>query len=86
MIKLQIKSINNYNYILQSTNEDTYKLNIGFINIDKKPTVGDYLYLTDDVVLENNMYTYGPIYNQYKDDIIKVETQNDIYYLQRYYG
>ena len=86
MLRLKIKSINNYNYVLESDNKDIYKINIGFINTEDIPTIGDYLYLTNDVVEEKNMYTYGPIYDNSKDDIIKVEAKNKIFYLQRYYG
>ena len=91
MIKLLIKSIEPYAYILSNGNND-YRLHLEFLGLEKKPTVGDYLYLPENIVNELNNYTFGLIGGIYakkkdiKDDIIKVVGNDYEYYLQRYYG
>ena len=50
------------------------------------PQVGDYLTLPEEIIEEENIYTFGDIYDKNQDDIIKVERNNNVIYLQRYYG
>ena len=77
MIKLSIKSIEPYAYILENDQKE-YRMHLNFKGIEKKPKVGDY--------------TFGLIGGVYakkkdiKDDIIKIVGQDYEYYLQRYYG
>lgn len=91
MIKLLIKSVEPYAYILSSEDKE-YRLHLEFLGLEKKPTVGDYLYLPENIINEPNNYTFGLIGGIYakkkdiKDDIIKVVGNDYEYYLQRYYG
>ena len=91
MIKLLIKSIEPYAYIL-SDNTKEYRVHLEFLGLEKKPEVGYYLYLPENIVNEQNNYTFGLIGGIYakkkdiKDDIIKVVGKDYEYYLQRYYG
>ena len=91
MIKLLIKSIEPYAYIL-SDNTKEYRVHLEFLGLEKKPEVGDYLYLPENIINEPNNYTFGligGIYANKKDikvDIIKVVGKDYEYYLQRYYG
>lgn len=91
MIKLLIKSIEPYAYILSDGSND-YRLHLEFLDLEKKPTIGDYLYLPENIVKEPNNYTFGLIGGLFakkkdiKDDIIKVVGKDYEYYLQRYYG
>ena len=91
MIKLLIKSIEPYAYIL-SDNTKEYRVHLEFLGLEKKPEVGDYLYLSENMINELNNYTFGLIGGIYakkkdiKDDIIKVVGKDYEYYLQRYYG
>lgn len=91
MIKLLIKSIEPYAYILSGEDKE-YRLHLEFLGLEKKPTVGDYLYLPENIINEQNNYTFGLIGGIYakkkdiKDDIIKVVGNDYEYYLQRYYG
>ena len=91
MIKLLIKSIEPYAYIL-SDNTKEYRVHLEFLGLEKKPEVGDYLYLPENIINEPNNYTFGLIGGIYtkkkdiKDDIIKVVGKDYEYYLQRYYG
>ena len=87
MIKLLIKSIEPYAYIL-SDNTKEYRVHLEFLDLE----VGDYLYLSENIINEPNNYTFGLIGGIYakkkdiKDDIIKVVGKDYEYYLQRYYG
>ena len=91
MIKLSIKSIEPYAYILENDQKE-YRMHLNFKGIEKKPKVGDYLYMSDNLVVELGDYTFGLIggvYSKKKDikyDIIKIVGQDYEYYLQRYYG
>ncbi len=86
MIKLEILNINNYDYELLSEEGNKYILNIGFIDVECLPQVGDYIYVYEELLKDKNIYTFGPIYNSKGKDIIKITTDNVEYYLQRYYG
>ena len=91
MIKLSIKSIEPYAYILENDQKE-YRMHLNFKGIEKQPKVGDYLYMPDNLVVELGDYTFGLIGGVYakkkdiKDDIIKIVGQDYEYYLQRYYG
>lgn len=91
MIKLRIKSIEPYAYILESSTKE-YRMHLEFRNLEKKPQVGDYIYMPDSLVIELGDYAFGLIGGLYakkkdiKDDIIKIIGPDYEYYLQRYYG
>lgn len=91
MIKLKVHRIEKYDYILE-TNNKTYKVNIEFLG-DKKPTIDNIIYLPQKIIEEKNLYTYGPLNGKYckniditEEELLKVITPNEEYYLQRYYG
>lgn len=46
MIKLKIINIDGYIYNLKDTKENNYTLNLEFFDIDKKPQIGDYIYMS----------------------------------------
>ena len=50
MIKLSIKSIEPYAYILENDQKE-YRMHLNFKGIEKKPKVGDYLYMSDNLVV-----------------------------------
>ncbi len=95
MIKLIIEDIVDYDYFLKDKEDNKYRFNIQFYDLDTKPKVGDSLFvhekLLDDV---NCVFSFGPIDGKYGKDII---SSNDIdivvlviddkkIYLKRYYG
>lgn len=91
MIKLKIIGIEEYNYILENNN-NTCNLNIEFLG-DKIPTINDIIYINEKILKEKNLYVYGPLNSKYsrninvtEEELIKVITPNEEYYLQRYYG
>ena len=84
MKKVRVKSIDGYNYVLEDSDK-TYILNIEFY--DTEVIVGDYIYISDTVLNEDNVFSFGPINRVCKDeDIIKLVHNNEEIYLQRYYG
>ncbi len=65
--------------------DKTYIKNIEFVGYIFN--VGDVLFLPDEVLEEDNIYTYGKIVDG-KDvkNLIKVVSNGVDYYLERYYG
>ena len=88
MIKTEIISINNYDYVL-SDGIDNYNLNLEFYDLDNKLNIGDIIYIPKELLKDNNIYTYGKINKDKKendDEYIKIISNNKEIYLQRYYG
>ena len=86
MYRVVIINIDEYTFTLQDSNNKNYIKVIEFMNTKYIPQVGDYLTLPEDVLDEENIYAYGDIYDNNQDDIIKVERNDHVIYLQRYYG
>lgn len=86
MYRLAIINIDDFIFTLQDNDNNIYKKAIHFINTKYLPKLGDFITIQEDILNENNIYTFGNIYDKTKDDIIKIETSNNVLYLQRYYG
>ena len=89
MKKLKIVETNNYNYLLNTEEGEVFFINIDFIDVDKKPGVGDYIFLPDNILNNKNIYTYGKVINDIntkEEDMIKVIVDDQEIYLERYYG
>ena len=88
MIKLTIKSKDNYsNYVLEGNNE-TYEVNINFMNVEL-PAIGDYLYIPEKVLKEKVSLNYGIIENSNnidEEELMVIVKNNNKIYLQRFYG
>ena len=91
MLKSKIIKIDNTNYTLEINNK-TYNINIIFYG-EKKPKIKEIIYIPDKILNEINIYSYGPLKSKYsindntkEEEFIKVITQQEEYYLQRYYG
>ncbi len=87
MKKVVIKEIDGYNYTLVNNNKE-YVKNIEFYDT-YKPVVGDIIYISDNILNETNLYSFGEIYdpkNYSNDDIIKVISKDKEYYFQRRFG
>ena len=86
--KLRIINIDGYDYTLEDSRGNTIKKNIEFY-VENKPTIGSYIYMSEKVIKEKNIFAYGSI-NDYKnikeDEIIKIENNEEEVFLQRYYG
>ena len=88
MIKTEIISINNYDYILSDGN-NKYNLNLEFYDLDNKVNIGDIIYIPKKLLKNNGVYTYGKINDNKKENIneyLKIISNNKEIYLQRYYG
>ena len=93
MIKLTVLEINNYIYTLSSDNAQ-FTLNIEFVDIEQKVSANDIIYMDEEMIDENIVYTFGPLNSIYAattnletvKDIIILEANNERLYLQRYYG
>ena len=57
--------------------------------LENKPKINDYIYISKEVINENNVLQYGYIKdlnNINNNEIIKVVSSDNEYYYQRYYG
>lgn len=99
MIKLEILNINNYEYKLKDEKGNYYNLNLDFLDINKKPEIGDYMYVKEKFLDPNyegysTSYTFGSLENEYGKenivlddiDVIKIEIDKLEIYLKRLYG
>ena len=86
MKKVKVVNIQDkYVLTLEDTDKKRYRRNIEFYDIDIN--VGDYIYLSDQILEEDTLYTYGPIENKTDvEDLIKIIKDDKEIYLQRYYG
>lgn len=88
LIKLRIVDINEFDYTLELTNGEKIIKNINFY-VGNKLEVNNYIYMSEAIIKEKNIFQYGIIYDLKKiniNEIIKIETSEKEYYLQRYYG
>lgn len=93
MIKLKIIDIKDYDYVLEDINKKTYNLNIQFYGLNEKIKTNDYIYISQELLNEKNLYSFGPFNSIYgksvnlnEDEIIKIVTSKEEFYLKRYYG
>mgnify|MGYP003317186449 CR=1 FL=1 len=99
MIKLEIVSKNNYEYILEDKNGNKYIVNLEFLDISQKPEIGDYIYLNNELLNTkyegySTSYTLGNLENEYGKeniaiddiDVVKLVVKNVEIYLKRLYG
>lgn len=85
MKKLKVIKIDNYLYTLEDEERKIHTRNFEFL--DTKVDIGDYIYIDDNALEENNIYTYGKIEEKSDvEDYIKIIHNNNEIYLQRYYG
>ena len=90
MVRVKIVDIDGNIYRLEKDNV-IYKVHI-FLVSSKKLEIGDTLYISNKILIEKNLYTYGDINSKYSKNIdlaseyLKVIKKDEEYYLQRYYG
>ena len=99
MIKMEIVKKDNYIYELKDEKENKYTLNLDFFDIEESPKVGDYIYISAELLNPkyagySTSYTFGKLENKYGKenismndiDVIKVVTNNLEIYQKRLYG
>lgn len=64
MVKLIIMNIDKYMYNLKDTKENNYTLNLEFFDIEEKPKIGDYIYISAELLNPryegfSTSYTFG---------------------------
>ena len=87
MKKVLVESINNYNYALFDGKKEYIK-NIEIYS-DKKIKVNDTIYISEKILNDNNLFAFTDLFNDNiieTDDIIKIVSGKEEYYLQRQYG
>ncbi|MBP3461505.1 MAG: hypothetical protein J6K21_03740 [Bacilli bacterium] len=94
MKKLLIEKIENFHYYLKDK-QKKYVLLIEFYDLEEEPKEGDYVYLNEEILEnENIMYSFGPLDSKYGRKITE-EKDKDLFilnkngknvYLKRYYG
>ena len=87
MKKVKIIKIDNYNYTLYDGNK-MYIKNIEFYS-NHVPKVDDVIYISDKILNENNLMAFTDLFNDNlieSDDIIKIVSDKENYFLQRIYG
>lgn len=88
MKKVIIKQINGYNYILVDEDNNVYYKNIEFIS-KLKPKEKDIIYLSEKILDEDNLFTFADFNNRNnlkEEEIIKIISSDEKYYLIRHYG
>ena len=87
MKKVKVIKIDNYKYILSDENEAFIK-NIEIYS-RYKLHVNDIIYMSKKIIEDNNLLAFTDVFQDNIieiDDIIKVVSDEDKYYLQRIYG
>ena len=99
MLRLEIINKENYIYCLQDENGNKYTFNLEFLDIEKIPDMGDYIWFSSELLNSeyegySTMYVFGSLENKYGKenislddiDVIKLELNSDEIFLKRLYG
>ncbi len=95
MKKLLITKKDNYEYTLKDIENNEYQFNIEFYNIENNPEVGDYLFISEKILQENNAFlNFDSLESEYgrkiesanDDDIVALIVRREKIYLKRVYG
>lgn len=88
MEKLQIIRVNNYEYELIDEREKEYKINIEFLDIEEKPTEGDYIYMSEELLNPkyeeySTNYTFGDLESKYGKSNLSITDVDVIRIIER---
>lgn len=99
MKRLKIIKKDNYIYNLMDEKENTYTINLEFLDIKEELKEGDYLNISAELLNPkyagySSSYTFGKLDNKYGKeniqlnsiDVIKIEINEKELYLKRLYG
>lgn len=87
LIRVQVENIDSSIYTLKDDRNNKVEKTI--LLIDEKININDYIYMPKSILDEDNIFTYGKIYNNNcinQEEIIIIENQEKTNILQRYYG
>ena len=96
MIKLNIVDFKDYEYTLEDSNKKTYILNLEFYDLEASLNINDTIYISEKLLnKKERFYAFGRIgdesgkknIDENSEELIGIKIKdNDIIYLQRYYG
>ncbi len=95
MIKLIVDSVDRYHYVLRDKDNNKYKFDIEFHDLDKDPEVEDVFFVNDNFLrLRNTFLSYGSIDERYgrkiksskDEDLLVLFHDGENIYLKRFYG
>ncbi len=100
MKKLEIIRVDNYMYTLKDNENNLYIFTFEFHSMKKKPQVGDYIYLSDELLDKeyieySESYAFGSLddtsgrkieENKNTQDLIVIQQGEKKKYLKRLYG
>ena len=84
IIKVKVIDVNNNIYTLEKVDGNKIVVNMEIFD-GLKIMLNDYIYIKEDTLKEGITIRFGNIYND-RAEIIKIKRDNNMYYLQRYYG
>lgn len=98
MKKFKIKSVDDYNYILEE-NDNTYDLNLEFYDIENLPKENDYIYMSEKLLDKHydeydTQYCFGALDSEYgrlvheetQEEVVMLVIDNKKIYLKRLFG
>ena len=93
MLKLKINHIDGYVYILKKE-EQEYQLNLSFYGLKEQPSINDFIYIEDELLVEKNILRIGQLENKYgksvsditESELMVLEKNHKKIYLKRLYG
>ena len=94
MKKLEIVKIDNYNYTLKDSQDNTYELNLEFYNLTQKPQIGEYIFMNEALLKSNIPLSFDVLNSKYgkyitdshDEDLIVLIIDNEKICLKRVYG
>ena len=94
MIKCVIEKVEDYNYTIRDIENEMHILNMDFYGLEKKPSVGDCLYIKEELLNSQVPLYFEVMPNLNKDaflllnekEFLLLIIENQEYYLKRVYG
>ena len=100
MKKLEIIEVDNYIYTLKDAENKIYKFGFEFHDIESLPQIGEYIYMSDELLDEkyqeySTFYAFGSLddpsgrkinNNQNIQDVITIQAKTKKKHLKRLYG
>lgn len=93
MIRVKIIDKTPYGYLLMDNDNKKYDVNIKFYDLKNDLKSGDSMYLSERILTEKMNYYFGPMGSKYskktnlrEEEFIKIVTDQEEFYVQRYYG
>ena len=94
MIKCEIEKVEDYNYTIRDLDNEMHILNMDFYGLLKKPSIGDYLYIKEELLNSQIPLYFEVMPSLNKEAFLRLNEkeflllviENQEYYLKRVYG